>query len=181
MLPQYEKLTKFEAVESILREKAGSVLHVDWIVRALHGKLLENDLKAERARMSPTLLDGVKKALWDKVPGETRCYTIDLDQLDRDQEKQRRTKDDPPKMLPAFLALKLIDAVDFVINENAGQILSTDFAAPQLYGKLEGQDLSKAKEILGRALWRGAEAKRWQRVPKRKGAYTLDLRLLESE
>jgi len=56
----------------------------------------------------------------------------------------------------------------------------TYYTYKRVVGELN-QLLSKAKEILGRALWKGAEAKRWQRVPKRKGAYTLDLRLLESE
>ncbi len=61
-------------------------------------------------------------------------------------------------MLPAYAELKSIDAIDLVINEQAGQILTTDLVVKALYGKLSGIKLTKAKEIIGRALWRGAEA-----------------------
>jgi len=195
-LPQYKNLMKLEAVESILRSKAGSILHINWIIRALHGELAEDELKAERGRMSQTLSKGVKKGLWDKVPGDSGCYTINLKLVEPDlaakaeqtpivtapPKSQSKSSDLQPKMLPAYTALKSIDAVDLVINEKAGQILTTDLIVKALYGKLSGTKLTKAKEIIGRALWRGAEAKRWQRVPgKQKGAYTLDLRLLKSE
>jgi len=195
-LPQYKNLMKLEAVETILRSKAGSILHIDWLIRALHGELAEDELKAERGRMSQTLSNGVKKELWDKVPNESGCYTINLELVEPDlvakaeqtpivtapPKSQSERSDLQPKMLPAYTALKSIDAVDLVINEKAGQVLTTDLVVKALYGKLSGTKLTKAKEIIGRALWRGAEAKRWQRVPgKQKGAYTLDLRLLKSE
>ena len=67
-------------------------------------------------------------------------------------------------MLPAYSHLSLIDAVDLVVNENPGQIVNTDLAAQALYGEVSGLLLKKAKDIVGRALWRGAEAERWQRV-----------------
>jgi len=195
-LPQYKNLMKLEAVESILRSKAGSILHIDWLIRALHGELAEDKLKAERGRMSQTLSSGVKKGWWNKVPGESGCYTINLELVEPDlvakaeqtfivtapPKSQSKSSDLQPKMLPAYTALKSIDAVDLVINEKAGQVLNTDLIVKELYGKLSGTKLTKAKEIIGRALWRGAEAKRWQRVPgKQKGAYTLDLRLLQPE
>jgi len=195
-LPQYKNLMKLEAVETILRSKAGSILHIDWLIRALHGELAEDELKAERGRMSQTLSNGVKKGWWNKVPGESGCYTINLELVEPDlvakaeqtpivtapPKSQSERSDLQPKMLPAYTALKSIDAVDLVINEKAGQVLNTDLIVKALYGKLSGTKLTKAKEIIGRALWRGAEAKRWQRVPgKQKGAYTLDLRLLKSE
>jgi len=195
-LPQYKNLMKLEAVETILRSKAGSILHIDWLIRALHGELAEDELKAERGRMSQTLSNGVKKGWWNKVPGESGCYTINLELVEPDlvakaeqtpivtapPKSQSERSDLQPKMLPAYTALKSIDAVDLVINEKAGQVLNTDLIVKALYGKLSGTKLTKAKEIIGGALWRGAEAKRWQRVPgKQKGVYTLDLRLLQPE
>jgi len=186
MLPQYKKLTKFEAVERVMREKAGKILHIGWITRALHGDLVDDDLKTERGRMIQTLNDGAKIGLWDKVPGESGCYTIDLKLVEPDltaKSSQTASKSElQPSMLPAYANIKSIDAVDLVINEKAGQILTTDLVVETLYGLLSGRKLKKAKEIVGSALWRGAQAKRWQRVPgKQRGAYTLDLRLLKSE
>lgn len=85
MLPQFQHLTKFQAVEGILQQKAGSILHIDYIIRALHGNLPEDDVLAEKGRTSKTLSDGAKRGLWQKVPGETGCYTCDLNQVDLDK------------------------------------------------------------------------------------------------
>jgi len=144
--------------------------------------------------MAQALHDGANKGLWDKVPGEVGCYTIDLklvtpELATKAQEppatsepsKTQSRSNLQPSMLPAYKHLKSIDAVDLVINEKAGQILTTEIVVKALYGKLSGTKLTKAKEVIGRALWRGAEAKRWQHLPGKKGQYTLDLRLLEPE
>jgi len=148
-------------------------------------------MQSEKWRMAKTLSEGALKGLWAKVPGEVGCYTIDLKLIEPDlapetdqlsavskPPKAQSKRDLPPQMLPAYTELKSIDAVDLVINEKAGQVLTTDLAVKALYGKLSGTKLAKAKEIIGRALWRGAEAKRWQHLPGQKGSYTLDLRLL---
>jgi len=194
MLPQYQQMTKMQAIESLLRENAGVILHVDYVIQALHGEIKEADFKAEKARMAQALHDGAKKGLWDKVPREVGCYTIDLKVLTPDSavtaqepsvasepSKAQSKSNLQPSMLPIYKHLKSIDAVDLVINENAGKILTTDLVVKELYGKLSGTKLTKAKEIIGRALWRGSDAKRWQHLPGNKGQYTLDLRLLEAE
>ena len=192
MLPKYENLTKFQAVERLMGENAGTILHIDYIIRALHGDLDADALRAENGRMSQTLIEGKKKGLWHKVPGEPGCYTLDLDlvapelaakvnqlrQFGRYQKYPSRSKPGL-KMLPAYSQLNLIDAVEEIVKENAGQILNPDLVARTLYGELSGQTLIKAKEIVGRALWSGAKQKRWQRLPGQKGAYTLDLKLVD--
>jgi len=194
MLPQYQQMTKIQALEHLLRENAGTILHLDYVIPALHGELTEAELKAEKGRMAQALHDGTKKELWDKVPGESGCYTIDLKLVEPDlaaKTEPAPVVSLPPKspsksnlllsMLPAYENLKSIDAVDLVINENAGQILTPDLVVKALYGKLAGSKLTQAREIVGRALWRGAESKRWQHLPGQRGKYTLDLRLLESK
>jgi len=191
MLPKYENLTKFQAVERLMGENAGTILHIDYIIRALHGDLDADALRAENGRMSQTLIEGKKKGLWHKVPGEPGCYTLDLDlvapelaakvnqprQFGRHQKYPSRSKPGL-KMLPAYSQLNLIDAVEEIVKQKAGQILNPDLVARTLYGELSGQALIKAKEIVGRALWSGASQKRWQRLPGQKGAYTLDLKQL---
>jgi len=194
MLPQFQHLTKFQALQQIMQEKAGSILHFDWLIRALHGELAEDDTPAERVRMKQTLKYGVQDGLWDKVPGELGCYTLDLKQVDPDLAKkakqghqvsqpQTNPEQSQPSlsMLPAYSNLELIDAVDLIVNENAGQALTTEQVTMTLYGTLSGSDLSQAKQRVAGALWRGAEAERWQNFPGEKGIYTLDLRLVEPD
>jgi len=194
MLPQFQHLTKFQALEQIMQEKAGSILHFDWLIRALHGELAEDDIPAERVRMKQTLKYGVQDGLWDKVPGESGCYTLDLKQIDPDLAKkakqghqvsqpQTNPEQSQPSlpMLPAYSNLKLIDAVALIVNENAGQVLTTEQVTKTLYGALSGSDFRQAKQRVAGALWRGAEAERWQNFPGEKGIYTLDLRLVEPD
>jgi len=194
MLPQFQHLTKFQALEQIMQEKAGSILHFDWLIRALHGELAEDDIPAERVRMKQTLKYGIQDGLWDKVPGESGCYTLDLKQVDPDLAKkakqghqvsqpQTNPEQSQPSlsMLPAYSNLELIDAVDLIVNENAGQVLTTEQVTITLYGALSGSDFRQAKQRVAGALWRGAEAERWQNFPGEKGIYTLDLRRVEPD
>jgi ferric iron reductase protein FhuF len=51
---------------------------MDWIIHALHGELGENEIKAERGRMSLSLKAGAEKGLWEEVPAQPGCYTKEL-------------------------------------------------------------------------------------------------------
>lgn len=192
MLPKYQQLTKSQAVERLLRENSGTILHVDYIVHALHGKLEPDAMKAERPRMYDTLSKGASKGLWDRVPDQASCYTIDLKLVaplaSQKTEQQSKTSSahkpqstdkSSSKMLPLYQELNLVDAISVIVRENSGKILNIDFVARALYGELSGQALTKAKERVGKALWSGAKQKRWQRVPKRLGSYTLDMKLVK--
>jgi len=52
--------------------------------------------------------------------------------------------------------------------------------ARALYGELEGSALVEAKKKVGKILWSGGSQGRWQSVLGQKGAYTLDLKLVNS-
>lgn len=188
MLPEYQHLTKTQAVEKLLQEHEGSILHVDYIIRLLYGELDADAIKGEKPRMYDTLSNGTEKGLWEKVPGQASCYTIDLKLVEPEVEKKtagqntinfRRQQHQRGKrldeMLPHYQHLNLTAAVESVVQENPGQILTTDKVARELFGELEGRALTKAKDKIGKTLWGGAKQGRWQRVPGRLGCYTLDL------
>jgi flagellar biosynthesis chaperone FliJ len=78
LLPQYEHLSKSEAVEKLLQDDIGHILHIEYIIRSLYGELDPESVRAEKTRLDDTLLKGVEKGLWDKVPDQPGCYTIDL-------------------------------------------------------------------------------------------------------
>lgn len=85
VLPKYRSLSKFEAVMQLLQSNAGSILHVDYIVRTLYGELEPNAFKLAKDRVSNTLYTGHKqKNLWTKVPDQIGCYTLDLKLVDPD-------------------------------------------------------------------------------------------------
>ncbi len=188
LLPQYANLTKLQAVEKLLHEHSGGIVDTNYIIYALHGKLEPEEIKEEKPRMYDTLKKGVEKGLWERVPHSPGCYTLDLKLLESEAKKKEaednkrqgrksryKSRDE---MLPRYQNLSFTDAVEAVLRENAGQTLTTDKVAKELYGELKGYALTKAKEKIGKTLWSGASQGRWQRVPGKLGSYTLNLKLV---
>jgi hypothetical protein len=187
LLPQYEHLTKSEAVEKLLQENGGKVLHLNYIIRALHGELKPEDIAAEKSRMSDSLKKGIAKGLWDRVPDSPGYYTIDMKLVDsevspkkvEERKPQRRKPNSKATegMLPRYRNLTFSDAVETVLRDHSGEIITSNIMTQALYGELSGQDLVEARNKVGKVLWSGASQGRWQSVPGQKGAYTLDLNL----
>lgn len=193
MLPQYQHLSKIQAVEKILRDNQGSILHVDYIIRALYGEMDALAIKEEKPRMYDTLTQGTKKGLWVKVPDSPSCYTLALNLVQPDATAKqilaknfvssRRTAPARGKvheqLLPAYQHLNLTAAVETVVYEYPGQILTTEKIAQELFGELSGKALTLAKDKIGKTLWSGTKQGRWQHVPGKIGCYTLDLNKLK--
>lgn len=188
LLAKYQHLSKLQAITELLQENQGRILHVDFIIRALYGELEPDAVKAEKSRMHDSLSTGVERGLWNKVPDQPGCYTLDLKMVksesdqkqivkSKHQEKQSKGKSSF-EVLSRYQPLNFTEAVETIIRENAGQILTTDKVARELYGEISGPALTKAKEKVGKTFWSGVKQKRWQRVPNQMGCYTLDLKLL---
>jgi hypothetical protein len=183
LLSQYANLNKQQAVEQLLREHSGSILDTDYIIYSLHGKLEPEEIKQEKLRMYDTLKKGVEKGLWDRVPDSPGCYTLQLklvnSKLDKKEAEDNKRQEQKPKgkpkdeILPRHQNLSLIGAVETVVRENEGQVLTTEKVAKELYGELKGYALTKAKAKVGKTLWHGAKQGLWQRVPDKLGCYTL--------
>ncbi len=200
LLPKYQNLTKIQAVEQLLQENQGSILHVDYIINQLYGISDAEAIKAEKPRMYDTLSQGTDKGLWDKVPDQPSCYTIDLDLVQPEGIQQtqpvatkktnlsstntlrRRPSSrsrSSEEMLPRFHRMSLTAAVETVVQDRPGEVLTTEKVAKALHGEdIDGRALTKAKDRIGKILWGGATQNRWQRVPGKLGCYTLDLKQL---
>lgn len=159
------------------------------LLRALYSELEPEDVKAEKPRMNDTLKKGVAKGLWDKVPDSAGCYTVDLKLVEKEAEskkvesKKRQARKPNSKategMLPRYRNLSFTEAVETVVRDRSGEVLTPDIVARALYGELEGEAFTQAKTKVGKTLWSGANQGRWQSVPGKLGVYTLNLKLLE--
>ncbi|PPS42841.1 hypothetical protein [Chroococcidiopsis sp. TS-821] len=194
LVPKYQHLTKSEAVEQLLQKNEGRILHVDYIIRALHGELDAEKLKAEKLRMNDTLRKGVEKGLWDKVPDSPGCYTIDLTLVEQRSRgttptnssqnqknqlpKRTSSQESEPLRLPRYRGMSFTGAVTTVVQEKAGEILTPEIVAKELYGDITGKALTQAKAKVGKTLWNGAKQGRWQSIPGQLGMYTLPLNSL---
>jgi hypothetical protein len=169
-----------------MQENEGSILHVDYIIRALYGELEPEDVKAEKPRMNDTLKKGVAKGLWERVPDSPGCYTADLKLVEKKAEskkvegKKRQGRKPNSKvtegMLPRYRNLSFTEAVETVVRDRPGEVLTPDIVARALYGELEGEAFTQAKTKVGKTLWSGANQGRWQSVIDKLGAYTLDVK-----
>ena len=183
LLLQYQHLTKSEAVEKLLQEEAGNILHIDDIIHSLYGELEIPTFKVEKNKLYNTLNQGTENGLWDKVPGRSGYYTIVLEQaIKKPETKKTNTKQQEISALaliealpPAYHGLKLTQAVEKVLQENIGQAMSSEKVARVLFGEAEEEVFAAAKNKIGKALWSGANEKRWQGVPGKLGVYKLDL------
>ncbi|WP_009630446.1 hypothetical protein [Synechocystis sp. PCC 7509] len=183
LLPQYQDLSKSEAIEKLLQEEAGNILHIDDIIQSLFGDLEMPAFKAEKNRLYNTLNQGTENGLWDKVPGRSGCYTIVLEQaIKKPETKKTNTKQQEISAIaliealpPAYHGLKLTQAVEKVLQENIGQAMNSEKVARVLFGEAEEEVFAAAKNKIGKALWSGANEKRWQGVPGKLGVYIASL------
>jgi hypothetical protein len=99
------------------------------------------------------------------VPAQPGCYTKELalaapdliEKANRQQESSKQnlsaSESQPTLQIrPAYAKLSLIDAVDLIMNDCIGQVLTTELVATALYGKVSGSNLSEAKAIVAVAL-----------------------------
>ncbi len=88
LLPQYQGMAPIAAIEQLLRENQGSILHLDFIVRSvaarrasLYGELNQNDIARLTVVVKEALKLGVKQGLWDVDPDNPTCYTLNYLEL----------------------------------------------------------------------------------------------------
>jgi len=175
-----------QAVENLLSQKAGAILHRDYLLRVLCGELEPDDLEVETATLSEILTIGVNQGLWAEVPDEKDCYTLDLRLVDPElaaKASKQKQSGEPPKSLPrrklalkpllSYQHLSLTDAIERVLMENAPQTLNIDTVTQKLFGSIE----SMARKSVGDLLVKGVIKGRWQRVPGRGAArYNISLK-----
>lgn len=138
---------------------------------------------------SPSPIAALSEAADDMDSNEFPSQSDEQDSPELDSKKadgyKRQSRKFSSKsreeMLPRYQQLNFTEAVEVVVQENAGEILTTNKVARTLYGELSGQALTKAKDKIGKALWSGANQKRWQRIPGKPGNYTLDLKLVDPD
>lgn len=176
-----------QAVENLLSQKAGAILHRDYLLRVLCGELDPDDLEVETSSLSEILTIGVKQGLWAEVPDEKDCYTLDLRLVDPElaaKASKQKQSGKPPKSLPRrklaikplpnYQHLSLTDAIERVLMENAPfHPLNIDTITQKLFGSIE----STARKSVGDLLVKGVIKGRWQRVPGRGAArYSISLK-----
>ncbi|NDJ23421.1 hypothetical protein GS682_17625 [Nostoc sp. B(2019)] len=191
MLPQYEALSRMEAIKQLLQEYIGTVCHIDFIVRSLYGELESNLFKVVKGRVQSSLTQGRERDAWVAVPEEPGCYTLDLSLIIpnngngsvRNIKHKKKKSFVPPKtkvvpMLRAFEGQFLIDAITSLLEQNPGKVFSVAEVIAGIYGKLDSEEIREIKNKVLNELSRGHRTGRFSRVPDQIGFYTWDFNLV---
>jgi hypothetical protein len=191
MLPQYEALSRMEAIKQLLQEYIGTVCHIDFIVRSLYGELESNLFKVVKGRVQSSLTQGRERNAWVAVPEEPGCYTLDLSLIIpnngngsvRSIKHKKKKSFVPPKtkvvpMLRAFEGQFLIDAITSLLEQNPGKVFSVAEVIAGIYGKLDSEEIREIKNKVLNELSRGHRTGRFSRVPDQIGFYTWDFNLV---
>jgi hypothetical protein len=189
MLPQYQSLSRPEAIEQVLAEEIGTSVHIDFIVRSLYGELEPDVFKVVKGRVQSSLTQGKESNKWFSVPGEPGYFTLSLTLLSKDKTKnsspQARRKNNkpvkPPKEIPMLKVYEgqfLIDALSTFLEQNAGKVFSVSEVITGIYGELNAADDREVKNKVLNELSRGHRTGRFTRVPEQIGLYTWDYKLV---
>ncbi|WP_193200791.1 hypothetical protein [Nostoc sp. MG11] len=191
MLPQYQSLSRPEAIEQILAEEIGTSVHIDFIVRSLYGDLEPDVFKVVKSRVQSSLTQGKESNKWFSVPKEPGYFTLSLTLLSKDKTKnsssQAKRKNNKPvkppqpkeiPMLKAYEGLFLIDALSTFLEQNAGKVFNVSEVITGIYGELNAADAREVKNKVLNELSRGHRTKRFTRVPDQIGLYTWDYKLV---
>ena len=64
---EYRGLSKINAVQKVLSDRAGQRIHLEDIITNLYGVLTKDELTAEKTRLNQVMIRGCKKGLWKRV------------------------------------------------------------------------------------------------------------------
>ena len=194
MLPEYQSLTRTEAIQKLLQENVGTVSHIDFIVRSLYGELEPDLFKVVKGRVQSTLTHGKETNKWSLIPGQPGCYTLVLSLVNSNptggssqKGKNKNRKPSPQAqtnivpMLSPYQGQFLIDALTSFFQQNPGKVFNVAEVIATLYGELNGEELREIKPKVLNELSRGHRIGRFSRVPQEIGLYTWDAKLLQSK
>ncbi|WP_373524871.1 hypothetical protein [Nostoc sp.] len=190
MLPQYQALSRMEAIKQLLQEQIGTMCHIDFIVRSLYGELDSNLFKVVKSRVQSSLTQGKERNYWVNILEEPGCYTLDLSLVavtnSNNASKSIRSKKKKPFVLPTktvpmlkfFEGQFLIDALTSLLEQNSGKVFSVAEVIAGIYGELDSQQVREIKNKVLNELSRGHRTGRFSRVPDQIGFYTWDSNLI---
>ncbi|BBD70300.1 hypothetical protein NIES4072_66660 [Nostoc commune NIES-4072] len=92
MLPIFQSLSRPEAIEQVLAEHIGTIVHIDFIVKTLYGELEPDVLKVVKGRVQSSLTKGRESNKWFSVSGKPGHYTLSLTLLPKNQTKNSSTR-----------------------------------------------------------------------------------------
>jgi hypothetical protein len=197
LMEPYQGMSKINAVTKVMQERAGDVIHIDEIIRTLHGSLGGETLRLERGRMRNVMQRGLKQKLWERVKGRESSYRVPLMSAAKFQPTvqpivspvapaplapklaqpktaaKKGAKVAELKVKSEFQSGSFMESVEKVLQANKGKPMTAEAIAYALYGDIDAPTLKEERKRISDRLAKGVTFKRWQRIPGQQGVYVL--------
>ena len=170
---EYAHLTLEQAINRVLEESRGEVVHVDYLVRELYGSLSDSELERAKIKVEAALWQGKLRGDWDAYPDSPECYTIDLSlpglapKGAASASKSPRPPSLPTevKMKPKYYRESFGKSVQAVL-EATKKPMTVREVARELFEEFAPKHWEPARRVTGSALIKAYEREDIQRVSK---------------
>lgn len=179
-------LPTLQELEELLKANRGKMLHLDYIVRMLCGRLADKELNLVTQVTEHLLEEGTRENRWSPVPDSPGCWTIDLGDFPKiASPPQTKTKTNGKSSrvltsrLPASDRLNryqtLTAAIEACLQEKAPNAIAVDDILGWLYPyELSTEQKKRAREAVSDILSKKCgQSGYWKRIAK--GRYVRDL------
>ncbi len=158
-------------LEELLEAERGKMLHLDFIVRKLYGRLPPLDLKRVTAATRQLLEEGASQLKWYAVPDSPDCWTIDLKHFPdlATVERHQPQRASPNRTIPDCEKLSEYGTVNKALaackEEHSPQSMTIAQIVDWFYPEgLEKAYRSKADRSISKGLSEGCDRSGWRRV-----------------
>lgn len=174
-------LPSLQGLEELLKANRGKMLHLDYIVRMLCGRLADKELNLLTQVTKHLLEEGARENRWSSVPDSPGCWTIDLENFP-EIAPSAQTNGKSPRVLTSRLPPSdrlnhyptLTAAIEACLQEKAPQAIAVDDILNWLYpDELSREQKKRAREAVSDILSKKCgQAGYWKRLIK--GRYVSD-------
>lgn len=174
-------LPSLQEIEELLKANRGKMLHLDYIVRMLCGRLSDRELNLVTQVIEHLLEEGTRENRWSPVPDSPGCWTINLGDFPkiapRSQTKTKnKTNGKSPRVLTSRLPASdrlnryqtLTAAIEACMQDKAPKAIAVDDILDWLFPyELSREQKKRAREAVSDILSKKCgQPGYWQRVVK---------------
>jgi hypothetical protein len=150
-------LPSLDHIEELFKANRGTMLHLDYIVRVLYGRLEDEALERATQEVVQTLELGVSQGKWFAIPDSPDCWTLNLEDFPELTSEKTVTKVKTRRKLISRLPENgkvhqyptLTDAIVACLQENAPKALTINQMLDWFYPEgMPVEDKKRARQAI---------------------------------
>lgn len=167
--PSSPRLEPSQILTLLLEAERGKVLHLDFIIRKLYGRLSEGELPRVTTATRQLLAQGVSQGKWYAVPDSPDCWTLELSDLADFLPTASSKSSSTTELLPGCDKLDQYEniktAIAACLEEHSPESMTIQQVIDWFYPQGVPQALKKrVYELISKGLTQGCNRLGWRRV-----------------